>query len=282
MAQKFADLHVHTNASDSIYGAEEVLQLAKEAGLAAVGIADHDSIDGIKAALELEDKYGVEVIPSIELSSEHGETEVHVLGYFCDWNDGQFQALLSTIQKIRLWRAEVMVGKLQNLGMDISFEEVLAESKGGSIGRPHLARLMLRHGHVKTLEEAFEKYLRYGCPAYVGKYDMRMEEAIRMIRGLRGIPVLAHPVFSKVDDRLPELVKVGLRGIEAYHTKHDQATTKHYVELAQKYGLIVTGGSDSHGPEDPIGCIRVPYEFAQQLKAERKSILLGGSSFGGK
>lgn len=276
MAQKFVDLHIHTNASDSIYSAEEVLRLAKEAGLAAVGIADHDSVDGIGAAFEVNEKYGVEVIPGIELSSEHGETEVHILGYFLDWTDGRFQALLDTIQKVRLWRAEVMVGKLQNLDINISFDEVLAEAKGGSIGRPHLARVMLRHGYVKTTDEAFERYLRYGCPAYVGKYEMRMDEAIKLIRRLRGIPVLAHPVFSKVDNSLPDLVKIGLRGIEAYHSRHDQATSKHYVELAQEYGLIVTGGSDNHGPEDPIGCVRVSYDAVKQLKAERKSIMLGG------
>ncbi len=280
MTQKFADLHVHTSASDGIYSPEEVLRRAKEAGLAAVGISDHDSVEGIRAALDVDEKYGVEVVPGIELSSERGENEVHILGYFFDWNDEQFKALLSTIQKIRLWRAEVMVGKLQNLGMEISFDEVLAESKGGSIGRPHIARVMLRHGHVKTLEEAFEQYLRYGSPAYVGKYEMGMEEAIKLIRKLRGIPVLAHPVFSKVDDKLPELVKAGLRGIEAYHSRHDEATAKRYVKLAEKYGLVVTGGSDSHGPEDPIGCVRAPYESVQQLKAERLSILLSGKTPG--
>ncbi|MDI6643133.1 MAG: PHP domain-containing protein [Candidatus Hodarchaeaceae archaeon] len=278
MAQKFADLHIHTSASDGTYSAEEVLRRAKEAGLAAVGIADHDSVEGIRAALEVDEKYGVEVIPGIELSSEHGETEIHILGYFLDWDDRQFRALLDTIQKIRLWRAEVIVGKLQRLGIDISFEEILSEAKGGSIGRPHIVRVMLRHGHVKTPDEAFERYLRYGRPAYVGKYELGLEDAIKLIRKLRGVPVLAHPVFSNVDDRLPELIKIGLRGIEAYHSRQDQPTSKRYAEFAQKYGLIVTGGSDSHGAEDPIGCVRVPYDVVQQLKSERKSIMLGGKT----
>jgi hypothetical protein len=276
MSQKYADLHVHTSASDSMFSAERVLKVAKEAGLAAVGICDHDSVDGIRAAVEVEDKYGVEVIPGIELSTEIGDMEVHVLGYFFEWENKQFRALLKTIQQVRLWRAELMVSKLQQLGLNMDFQEVLRESEGGSIGRPHIARVMLRRGYVKDSEEAFGKYLKYGAPAYMDKYEMSPEQAIYQITRLKGVPVLAHPKFSPFgEDVLANLVRVGLRGIEVYHSRHSEAESKLYLDLANKYGLIVTGGSDSHGDEDPIGCARVPYESVERLKAERRKLLFG-------
>jgi hypothetical protein len=277
MSQKYADLHVHTSASDSVFSAERVLKVAKEAGLAAVGICDHDSVDGIRAAIEAEKKYDVEVIPGIELSTEIGDMEVHVLGYFFEWENKQFQALLKTIQQVRRWRAELMVSKLRQFGFNMDFQEVLRESEGGSIGRPHIARVMLRRGYVKDNEEAFEKYLKYGAPAYIDKYEMSPEQAIYQITRLKGIPVLAHPKFSPFEeDVLARFVKSGLKGIEVYHSRHSEAEAKQYLGLAEKYGLIATGGSDSHGgDEDPIGCARVPYEVVEKLKAERRKLLFG-------
>lgn len=272
MKKNFADLHVHTNASDGTSNPEEVVKRASEAGLAAIGIADHDSVSGIEKALKVSKKYGVEVIPGIELSSELKETEVHMLGYLIDWHDKQFQNLLRIIQGTRMWRAGAMVTKLNALGINISFKEVLAEAGTGSIGRPHIARVMLKHGYAKTWDEAFERYLRIGRPAYVGKYEMSPAEAIQAIRRIGGIPVLAHPVFSNIDDKLPELIKEGLRGIEVYHLKHDPAVSKHYDELARKYSLLITGGSDSHGPDEPIGSAGVPYEYVERLKAEHKHL----------
>lgn len=267
MPQKYADLHVHTSASDGRFHPEEVVRQARDAGLVAVGIADHDSVDGIELSLEAGKKLGVEIIPGVELSSEIGETEAHIIGYFIDWNDRKFRSMLKIIQGIRLLRAEVIVAKLQKLGINISFDEVLAESESGSIGRPHIVRVLLKHGHVKSVEEAFERYLKYGRPAYVGKYRMEPAEVIDIIRGLGGISVLAHPVFSDIEEaKLSELVKSGLKGIEAYHSKHDEVTAKHFEELAGRYGLIVTGGSDSHGPDEPIGSVRIPYEVVEQLK----------------
>ena len=272
MKKNFADLHIHTNASDGKSNPEEVVRQASEAGLAAISIADHDSVNGIEGALEVSKKYGVEVVPGIELSSELKETEVHMLGYLIDWHDKQFLDLLHIIQGIRMWRAGAMVTKLNNLGIDIAFEEVLAEARTGSIGRPHIVRVMLKHGYVKTWDEAFERYLQIGRPAHVGKYEMSPVEAIQTIRSIGGIPVLAHPVFSNIDDKLPELIKEGLRGIEVYHIKHDPTVSKHYHKLARKYGLLITGGSDSHGPEEPIGSVGVPYEYVERLKAEHKHL----------
>jgi len=275
---KLVDMHVHTSYSDSTYSPEKVLRVSKEAGLAAVGICDHDSVDGIREALEFEDRYGVEVVPGIELSTEHRNMEIHILGYFFDWNDLQFQALLKTIQEVRKWRAEMMVTKLQQLGFDIEFDEVLAESKKGAVGRPHIARVMLKRGYVGTLDEAFDQYLKYGGPAYVPKYNMIPEEAVRLIKKLRGISVLAHPKFSNLtEEEIEQLIKAGLKGIEAYHARHTPEETQEYLELAKKFDLLVTGGSDSHGDEDPIGCVKIPYEHVQRLKEERKKIVFGSA-----
>ncbi|MEW6222910.1 MAG: PHP domain-containing protein [Candidatus Hadarchaeota archaeon] len=274
--EKYADLHVHTSASDSIYTADAVLRVAKEAGLAAVGICDHDSIDGIRAALELEEKYGVEVVPGIELSTEVAEHEVHILGYFYEWEDMKFQALLRTIQQVRIWRAEVMVKKLQQLGFEMEFKEVLDQAAGGSVGRPHIAKVMLTHGYVKTMDEVFEKYLRYGGPAWVGKYEISPEEAITQIKKLRGVPVLAHPKYSPYNDGdLSGLVKTGLMGIEVYHSRHSPQESEKYLQMAREHDLIITGGSDSHGAEDPVGSVKVPYESVEKMKNARRKLLFG-------
>jgi len=206
MKKNFADLHVHTNASDGESDPEEVVKRASEAGLAAIGIADHDSVSGIEKALKVSKKYGVEVIPGIELSSELKETEIHMLGYLINWHDKPFQDLLRIIQGIRMWRAGVMVTRLNDLGINISFKEVLVEAGTGSIGRPHIARVMLKHGYVKTWDEAFERYLRIGCPAYVGEYAMAPAEAIQACLRICGSPVLAQPGFSNRGDKVPELV----------------------------------------------------------------------------
>ncbi|MDI6884369.1 MAG: PHP domain-containing protein [Hadesarchaea archaeon] len=271
MAQKFADLHVHTHASDGESSPEEVVKAARDAGLAAIGIADHDSVDGIEPALDAGEKYGVEVIPGIELSSELVDSEVHVLGYFINWRDEQFRVLLRIIQDVRKWRARKMVEKLQGLGIDITYEEVLAEAgKAAAVCRPHIARVMLRHGYIKNFQDAFDLYLKSDKPAYVKRYEMSPSEAIDIIRRVKGIPVMAHPVFAQADEIIPAYIEMGLRGLEVYHIKHDEATSKHYEELAQRYGLLVTGGTDSHGPDEPIGATRIPYEYVERLKAERK------------
>lgn len=274
--EKCVDMHVHTNFSDSVYTPEQVMKRSKEVGLAAVGICDHDSIDGVKGALEFENKYNVEVIPGIEMSSELGNTEVHILGYFFDWTDSQFHALLKTIQEVRAWRAELMITKLQNLGFDLDLNDIYTESVKGSIGRPHIARAMLKRGYVKDFQEAFDKYLKHGGPAYVSKYEMHPEHAITQIKKLRGIPVLAHMKYSEMSEEdFRKLVKAGLKGLEVYHSQHSPEESKKFLEIAEKHNLLITGGSDSHGPDDEIGSVRVPYEYVERIKDERKSILFG-------
>lgn len=270
MAKKFADLHVHTRASDGGMLAEEVVRQAGEVGLAAIGIADHDSVNGIEAAFEAGKKCEVEVIPGVELSAYLGDSELHILGYFIDWRDERFRATLQKFIEVRLDRAKQMVERLRGLGMDISYEDVLVEAGDGVVGRPHVARALTNRGYVESTARAFERYIGAGGPAYVDKYRLSSAEAIEMIQRVGGVPVLAHPLYVFREEMLPELLKQGLRGIEVYHTKHDILATQRFEDLARRHNLLVTGGSDSHGFDVPIGAVRVPYERVEKLKAERK------------
>ena len=265
--QKLADMHVHTRISDGVSAPEEVVEQAKRAGLAAVCIVDHDSIGAVEQALWASQKYGVEVIPSTELSSQIGDKELHILGYFVDWRAKWFRDKLVELQEDRRERVKKMIDKLSGLGVKIPYNLVISID-GGVIGRPHIALAMLDRGYIETMQEAFDKYIGYGKPAYVGKYPLTPAEALEIIHRAGGVSVLAHPVFARADDMLPELVEQGLRGIEVYHSRHDASTTRHYKQLAKKYGLLITGGSDSHGREVSVGSVRVPYSFIENLKKE--------------
>jgi hypothetical protein len=234
-------------------------------GLAAISIADHDTVEGVEAALRVSKEYGIEIIPGVELSSEIKGVELHLLGYFIDWRDKWFRNKLREFQAARKDRAQRIIEKLQDLGMEIPYEAVLALD-GRVLGRPHIAQVMLDHGYVKTIDEAFDRYLGLGKPAYVEKFPLSPKEAINIIKRMNGVPVLAHPVFAQADDMLPELIELGLQGLEVYHSKHDAQTTSYYEQLAQKYGLLMTGGSDAHGSEAPVGSVRVPYSLVEELK----------------
>jgi len=262
---KFADLHIHTSISDGWLTPEETVEEAYRAGLAAISIADHDSVGGIRAAIEAGSKYGVEVIPGVELHTGYDGLEFHILGYFVDWRDKWFNEKLLSIQEARIDKAKMILERLRSLNIDISNNVVIVIS-GGVVGRPQIAQALLDRGYVRTVQEAFERYLGIDRPAYVGKYPLSPTEAIRMIRRVGGISALAHPVFSRTDEVLPELVDHGLQAIEVYHSKHDVVSTRHFEELAKKYDLLMVGGSDAHGREVPIGAVRIPYRFIEKLK----------------
>lgn len=270
MAKKFVDMHVHTSASDGELSPEEAVKTASELELAAIAVADHDTVDGIDEALAAGKKYGVEVIPGVELSSEFGPVEVHILGYFIDWRDKKFRAELHKFQEARKVRAKKMVEKLRRLGVAIPYEEVVAAAGDGVIGRPHVAQVMVKHGYVKSKDEAFERYIGEGKPANVPKYRLSPKEAIQMIHRIGGVAVLAHPVFSQVNDLLHDLVEFGLDGIEVYHSEHDSAAVEHYEGLANDLRLLIAGGTDSHGRDVPLGSIKVPYELLEKIKAKHK------------
>lgn len=265
---KFADLHVHTRISDGIITPEDAVKQAHEAGLAAIAIADHDSVDGIQPAIWAGRKYDVEIIPAVELSSGIDNHELHIVGYYIDWQDKWFRDKLLVFQDWRRDRARKIVEKLEELGMEVPYNLVIA-LEGAVVGRPHIAQAMVIRGYVKTAKEAFDKYLGAGKPAYVAKYPLSPAGAIKLIKKAGGLPVLVHPVFAHADNMLPKLVEDGLRGIEVYHSKHNATVTKHYMRLARKCGLLITGGSDSHGGADVIiGGVRVPYSIVERIKDE--------------
>jgi predicted metal-dependent phosphoesterase TrpH len=262
---KFADLHIHTTISDGWLTPEETVEEAYRAGLSAISIADHDSVVGIMAAIETGSKFGVEVIPGVELHTGYDGREFHILGYFVDWRNRWFNEKLHSVQEAKVDKAKIILERLRNLNIDIPYN-VVNVITGGIVGRPQIAQAMLDRGYVRTVQEAFERYLGIDRPAYVRKYPLTPIEAIKIIRKVGGVSALAHPVFARTDEVLPELVDQGLEGIEVYHSKHDVIATRHFEELAKKYDLLVVGGSDAHGREVSIGAVRIPYRFIEKLK----------------
>ncbi|MBF0123215.1 MAG: PHP domain-containing protein [Candidatus Omnitrophica bacterium] len=270
MSQRIADLHIHTHFSDGTMSPEEVVAAAKEAGLAAIGIADHDTIDGIAPAKAAADLVGLEVVPGVELSSEYHGKDIHILGYFFDLKDSPLVRLLGNIQLGRMDRMRKMVSKLNQMGVkDIAFDEVCGQLKSDSVGRLHLAKLLVARGHVPSLNAAFEKYLGEGAPAYYPKFKQTPIEAIKLIKDSGGISVLAHPMLTQKDELIPEFVRAGLDGIEAYYPNCSMEVANFYVGIAQKHGILISGGSDAHGKGKDstwIGKAYLPYEHVEKMK----------------
>ncbi|MBM3253317.1 MAG: PHP domain-containing protein [Candidatus Omnitrophica bacterium] len=273
MPKKFADLHIHTTLSDSTFSPKEVIERAKEHKLSAIAITDHDCVDAIEPALQLAELYGIEIIPAVELSSEDNDLEVHILGYFIDWRDKRFAYELNEMRKRRIERMEKMIKKLKDHGVEINIESIFKLSQCGSIGRLHIAQAMLKGGYVKNIKEAFRKYIGDKAPCYVSGFRISPQEAIGTINRIGGIAVFAHPGTLKKEDLLLDLVSDGLKGIEVYHPDHSQADILHYLKIATKYKLLVTGGSDCHGfgkEHILLGSVRIPYEFVEELKDAAK------------
>ena len=274
--ERFVDLHVHTSFSDGTFSPEEVVKVAGEKGLAAVAICDHDCLDGIGPAMEAARKTnGIEVVPGIELTAEERDREVHILGFFMDWRNEAFKKKLEKICQARVERAHKMIKKIKDLGLCIDGEEVFKLSGPGAVGRLHLARAMYNQGLVGSIEEAFRKYISDSGPAYVKKFRFTPCQAIEEIIKVKGVPVLAHPYSLSREEIIPEMVKCGLRGLEAYHPDHSAGVVKHFAGLAEKFGIITTGGSDCHGEgRRPVamGNAKVPYAVLEKLKDEAKKI----------
>lgn len=273
--QKRADLHVHTYYSDGTFSPEEVVRYAAKLKLAAVGICDHDCTDGIKEAHEAALDYGVEIVPGVEITSEKEGIEIHILGYFVDTETRSLADVISKLRNNRVDRIYKMVEKLKEHNVDISPERVFALGGKGSISRLHLATALYREGIVGSISEAFKKYIGDGGPCYVTRFNISPEETIKAILNSGGVPVVAHPKIMKRDDLIPSFVNAGLRGLEAYHTDHRKAVSSHYAALAQKLGLIVTGGSDCHGygkAKILMGSVTMPYSTVDELKREKDRI----------
>ncbi len=270
MSGRIADLHIHTYFSDGTMSPGEVVQAAVKAGLSAIALADHDTIDGIMPAREAAEPLGLEVISGVELSSEDHGKDIHILGYFFDLQDSPLVRKLGEIQQGRMERMHKMISKLAQMGVgDISFEEVCGQLRSDAVGRLHLARTLLKRGHVRSLEEAFVKYLGEGAPAYFPKFKQTPLEAIRLIKDSGGVAVMAHPMLTRKDELIPEFVRAGLDGIEAYYPNCSMEIANFYVGIAEKHGLVVSGGSDAHGHAKTstwIGKAYLPYEHVEKMK----------------
>lgn len=267
------DLHLHSCVSDGRYTPAEVVAKAAGLGLAVIALTDHDNVDGIASALEAAKNFpGLKVIPGVEISADEPEGEVHMLGYFIDYTHPELLETLKESRASRVGRAEEMVNKLAGLGLPVEWKRVQEISGDGTIGRPHIAQALLEKGYISTIKEAFDRYIAYGGPAYVEREKIDPAEAINLILRAKGLPVLAHPLFSNNPEALiARLKKSGLTGIEVYYGRYTTEEIKKLIGLADKYGLVPTGGSDYHGLDDNtetmMGGADVPMAAAERLMA---------------
>ena len=281
---RIIDLHTHSIASDGSMSPAQLVRHAKDKGLAAVALTDHDTVEGISEALDEGNRIGIEVIPGIEISTSY-KPEMHILGYFLDIDRYlSVQKELTEIRKGREDRNYKIISRLEELGIAVTEEEVKEISTSGTIGRPHFARLLMEKGHVKTMQEAFDKYLGKDGLAYFKRHELEPVDGIKLIKKAGGIPVLAHPVLLKMnyndmDKLLVELKEYGLGGIEAIYSENSKEETGNLLRLAIKHKLLVTGGSDFHGTyKNGIeigfgrGNLKVPYELLEKIKSAGLSI----------
>jgi predicted metal-dependent phosphoesterase TrpH len=265
------DLHVHTTFSDGDMTPEEMVAEAARMGLAGIGIADHDEIEGAAVALEAAPA-GFEVVPAVELSTSDGKTDVHVLGYMIDLKNQNMLDYLKVFRDARRKRGLEMVERLRGMGVNVDPDLVLQIANGGSVGRPHVAEALLRGGFVETYEQAFRKYIGFDSPAYVAKYALKPELAFQLIAEAGGVGAIAHPGTLRRDDLVTDFMACGMKAIEVYHPKHGEKHVNHYRQLAEKMGLVATGGSDTHGRRDGnllLGTCTVPRSTMDRLKKAR-------------
>ncbi|MBI3007130.1 MAG: PHP domain-containing protein [candidate division NC10 bacterium] len=243
-----ADLHLHSHYSDGSFPPAEVVRRAAAAGLAAIALTDHDTVEGLPEFLAAAAGAGLHAIPGVELSVDEGDREIHLLGYLIRWEDPALLAALARFAAERRVRAAAILSRL----------------------RPHVAAALVEAGKVGSVQEAFDRYLGRGKPAYVPRTGFTAAEAIALVWAAGGIPVLAHPVRSGVLDEVPRLAREGLRGLEAYHPAQGLADTLAVCRSAEAHGLLLTGGSDWHAEATAaasLGSVRLPWEHVQRLYA---------------
>jgi 3',5'-nucleoside bisphosphate phosphatase len=265
----FADLHLHTYFSDGNFTPEELAALGKTHELAAMALTDHDTVEGCARMAAACAQEGIEFIPGTELTAEQDGVELHLLGYGFDAENGKLLSEAARFQAVRQERIREMAAKLNELGVPLQAESVFAIANCRSPGRPHVARALVQAGLCKNLDEAFERFLKKGRPAWVPKCKISAGEGIRLIQQAGGVAVMAHPGLNKTDDLIPKLAEQGLDGIECFHTKHSAAASQHYLRLAEELDLLVTGGSDCHGTNKGrplIGSVKLPCHYVEKLK----------------
>ena len=269
-----ADLHIHSHLSDGLLSPLKIVEWGIHKKLRAISITDHDTVSAIDEAISYSLNKDIEVIPGIELSTEYCGVEVHMLGYYFNYNDILLKQFLDKLIEGRMERAKTMVKKLKRLGFNIEFDHICETAKFASaIGRPHIARAMVSLGYCNSIEEVFEKYIGIGKPAYVERYKISPFQAVEIILKCGGAAAIAHPgLIINIDKFLliKKLYNWGLRGIEVYHTAHTKEDIIYLNNIAKKLDLIPTGGSDCHGiiinNEPMIGSVVVPYSNVIRLK----------------
>lgn len=270
------DLHIHTNISDGRFSPQEIVEKAVRLGLSVIAICDHDNTDGIPPALAAASAFPqLKVIPGVEISTYAPGSEVHVLGYFMDFSNPRFRNTLADSRNSRLERAKEMIARLNKLNIDISWQQVRQAAGKSTVGRPHIAQVMLGNGYIKSFKEAFDKYIGLGGPAYVERHKITPPEAVTLIKEANGLPVLAHSLTVEQPEKMiVELKAAGLVGIEVYYNGYTEDERNTLAMLADKYNLIATGGSDYHGLDDSaetmLGDAGVPPEAAERLIALAK------------
>jgi predicted metal-dependent phosphoesterase TrpH len=269
----YIDLHTHSTASDGIYSPTELLRRAREVGLRVLALTDHDTTGGLDEAIQAANALDMELIPGIEINTDVAGGEVHVLGYYPEYTRPEFQAVLKVLRDARERRGQRMVELLNEQGVNIAWERV-REIAQGAVGRPHVAKALLEAGYVQTIGEAFDTYIGTGCYAYVPRYRLTPEDAVRLIASANGLPVIAHPLdlpgLAELRNWLPGLVAAGMVGLETYYGPYTPEDERALRALADEYGLIATGGTDFHGPgihPTPLGGRPVPHEAVERLKA---------------
>jgi predicted metal-dependent phosphoesterase TrpH len=280
------DLHIHTTASDGKFTPSQIVDKAGQLGLRVIAITDHDTVEGITEAIQASKQYqSLRVIPGVELSTDVPAGEIHVLGYFIDYADAEFESSLEAMRDSRVGRARKMVEKLDKLGIHLEWNRVQEIAGTGALGRPHIAQAMLEKGYISSLQEAFKLYIGHGGPAYAERDKLTPVEAVKLILKANGLPVLAHPLTAgDVESTIVELKSVGLVGMEVYYGSYSFEDINPLLGLAYKHGLIATGGTDYHGLDESIeiniGGADVPPRAAEQLIALAKKRGLKMDNFG--
>ena len=277
------DLHIHSTASDGTLSPREILNMAQRLNLGAISITDHDTIDGTKQALAIGIPPSLKFLTGVEISANPPGSfscpgSFHILGYGINIDDTQLNHTLVRLQEARKSRNPRIIELLNHMGFELTLNEILKDSGKCQLGRPHIAKQMVKKGFVQSVGEAFDRYLATGQPAYVDKYRVDCKRAIDVILNAGGLPVLAHPVLLKLkDDDVHEklivcLKEMGLKGIEAYYPEQPSDLTARYIRIADRHGLLITGGTDFHGSIKPeikmgsgYGNFSVPYELYEKL-----------------
>jgi predicted metal-dependent phosphoesterase TrpH len=282
-----ADLHLHTHFSDGTYSPEELAAHAVRYRLRAVALTDHDTVEGCARMAVACQQLGLEFIPAAELTTELEGQELHILGYFLDPENSLLLEQLARFQEVRRQRIHEMVGRLNSMKIPLQVEAVMTLANCRAPGRPHIARALVQGGWCSSLDEAFERFLKKGKPAWAPKFKISAPDAIGLIHQAGGLAALAHPGINHSDELIPELAAAGMDGLECFHSKHSTSNTQRYLEIAEQNQLLVTGGSDCHGMskgEPLIGSIRIPYGCVERMRerveqrALERSLLLARTS----